>query len=365
MLDPVIEASMATLPPAAVRTSVGFRVGPIIRWRAWAFCKITFLIACLCYAMLSRPRIDLAVVGETGLLFVMFCCYAAFGYAVNSFSDATADAKAGKRNPFSMMSGQQAARSIGVISAITLAAGGIVSAYYWRADVTTLVASAYALAAIYSLAPVRLKERGLLGVFASALAQRTIPAVIVATATETWDRTSLSLCVLSTMIGIRYILIHQIYDEQADRSSNVRTFGTVHGGEFVRRLIRTVVLPMELIALVTTLAFLAPAFPAIPLAAGAVLLLNALHPVFNERAPPLFKADDYETLAPLYYFYLPVVLAGYIVMRDVNLWPVLGFVLVWTSSRLKAEMERLLAMRRALKRHRKKWIRSGLRARSQ
>jgi 4-hydroxybenzoate polyprenyltransferase len=338
----------------AVDGTVGNRrLGSITRWRNWAHCKIAILIACLCYAMLSRPAIYPAIIGEAALLFAMFCCYAAFGYALNSFSDIRVDAEAVKYNAFSRMSRRKAVATIALISAIAVVAGAVASANYWRADVAVLIAAAYLLAICYSLPPARLKEHGFLGVAASTLAQHTIPAAIVFTAVGTWDRVSLSLCVLSTMIGIRYILIHQMRDERDDICSNIRTVAVVHGGDLVRDAIKGIVFPLELAALVATVAFLAPAFPAILVAAGASILLDTLRRRFDDTAPPP-RAECYATLAGFYYFYLPVILAAYVSLRDPSFWPVLCFALLWTASRLEAEVDLLVKVGRRLKRNLKR-----------
>lgn len=339
------------------------RLRLITRLRDWAYCKIAILIACLCYAMLSCPLIDLMVIEEVGLLFAMLCCYAAFGYAINSFSDANVDPDA-KRNPFSAMSPREAKVTIALVSGIAIIPGAVASAYYWRADVAGLIAAAYALAACYSLPPARLKEHGLLGVVASTLAQHTIPAAIVFTAVGTWDRVSLSLCALSTMIGIRYILIHQIRDERADVSSGIRTVAVIHGGELVRGVVRAIVFPLELIALVATIAFLAPTYPGIVVAAAISILVDTLRRQPDGSARP-FNAEAYRTLAGFYYFYLPVSLAAYVSLRDISLWPVLCFVLLWTARRLEAEVDVLLKAGRRLKRSLKKRRRSRHRMQAQ
>jgi 4-hydroxybenzoate polyprenyltransferase len=82
------------------------------------------------------------------------------------------------------------------------------------------------LAALYSLPPVRLKERFVLGWGASALAQRTLPLVIIFEALKGWDVVAVGLIVLSTLIGLRSIVVHQLRDRDNDRRSGVLTVAT-------------------------------------------------------------------------------------------------------------------------------------------
>ncbi len=365
MVDAATGANMTRSRPAADGVLADLRLVPIIRWNDWAYCKIAMVIACLCHALLSRPSIDFAVVGEATVLFVMFCCYAAFGYAVNSFSDASADEIAGKPNPFSEMSREQAGVVITAISAVAILAGVVAVARYWRADIGVLVGAAYLVAAAYSLAPVRLKERGFLGVAASVLAQHTIPAVIVFTAAGTWDFASVALCALSTLIGARYILLHQCVDEQADIAAGIRTVATARGAAAVRRAIKSLVFPLEQTALGAVVVLLAYAYPAVLVAAAAFAVPRALHAWFGDRAQAMPDPYSYATFTGFYYLYLPVVLAAYVSMRDTSLWPVLAFVLLWTAPRLAIELDVLARINRVFKRRRKAGRESRKRARSQ
>jgi 4-hydroxybenzoate polyprenyltransferase len=324
------------------------RTGAIVRWNNWAYCKIAIVLTCLCYAMLARPEIDAPAVGESVLLFVMLCCYAAFGYAANSFSDARLDASVGKYNPFSAMAPREARATLGQIGIVALSAGAGVAAYYWRADVAALVALGYSLAAAYSLAPFRLKARGLLSVIASSLAQHAIPAAIVFTATRTWDAASVSLWGLSTLIGLRFILIHQLTDEADDAAAKIRSVATVYGGAAVWRVLARIVFPAELAMLALAAAFLAPSYPAVPAAAVIYICIDWLLARLEGR-PPL-AAGSYGALSGLYFFWLPVILAAYVCAHSVSLWPVPAFALAWTGHRFWPELDKLVRVRRSIRR---------------
>lgn len=325
------------------------RAGAIVRWNNWAYCKIAVVVACLCYAMLARAETDGAALRESVLLFVVLCCYAAFGYAINSFSDAQLDAGVGKYNPFTAMSPLEARATIGVVGAIALCAGASVAVYYRRADVAALVAFGYGLAAAYSLAPFRLKGRGLLGVIASPLAQHTIPAAIVFSATETWDPASAGLCGLSTLIGLRFILVHQLADEGADAAAKVRSAATIHGGAAVRRVLTRIAFPAELAMLTLAAILLTPSYPAVLVAVVMYICIDWLLARLARSPRPPLVAESYGALSGLYFFWLPVILAAYVGARDIALWPVPAFALAWTGHRLWPELDKLTRIKRSIR----------------
>jgi 4-hydroxybenzoate polyprenyltransferase len=325
------------------------RTGAIVRWNNWAYCKIAIVVACLCYATLARDELDAAALGDSVLLFAMLCCYAAFGYAINSFSDAPLDASVGKYNPFSAMSPRETYVTLGKVGVVALSAGAGVAVYYWRPDVAALVALGYGLAAAYSLAPFRLKGRGLLGVIASPLAQHAIPAAIVFTATRTWDAASISLCGLSTLIGLRFILVHQLADKANDAAAKIRSVATIHGGAAVWRVLTRIVFPIELAMLALAAVFLAPSYPAVPVAVIVYVCIDWLLARLEGRSRP-FMAESYGVLSGLYFFWLPVILAAYVCAHDVALWPMAAFTLAWTGHRLWPQLDKLVRIKRSVRR---------------
>ena len=167
----------------------------LVRWNEWYDSKIAFLLLCMYYAALSQPGPSGRLQAEMAFLLAVLCVYAAFGHLVNDLSDREADRVAGKRNVLATLSEQKA-------RVLVLAAGaiGIVLAlpYWQQPGVIVSLISAYALAAFYSLPPLRLKERGAAGLIAAVAAQRTLPCFVVFYAMNFWDWTAVALCVLSS-----------------------------------------------------------------------------------------------------------------------------------------------------------------------
>jgi hypothetical protein len=208
--------------------------------------------------------------------------------------------------------------------------------YFERPDVIALILTAYIVATLYSLPPTRLKERGTLGLLAAAVAQRTLPAVIVFQAMGVWDRTAVALCVLSTLIGLRYILVHQILDLRDDARTGLRTFGTDRGADFLCRLISRVVFPLELASLGVAVVTMAETVPSLwALAALYAVWLEVLRRRLKRFALTPSPVS-YDLLADLYFIYWPLLLAGVLCVREPVLLPVLALTIVWLFRAIRA-----------------------------
>jgi 4-hydroxybenzoate polyprenyltransferase len=193
-----------------------------VRWREWHDSKLQIFLVAICYALLRPLAPGWPQLATAWALIVLLCLYAAFGHIVNDAADLEADRRAGKPKQLATWS------KSAIAAAITLPCIGAASiaATCFDAAATELTIATFCLAALYSLPPVRLKERGLLGWFSAALAQRTLPVSIVFEALHAWDVAALALVVLSTQIGLRFIIIHQLTDRTNDLRAGVRTLAT-------------------------------------------------------------------------------------------------------------------------------------------
>jgi predicted O-linked N-acetylglucosamine transferase (SPINDLY family)/4-hydroxybenzoate polyprenyltransferase len=295
-----------------------------VRWSEWYDTKIPLFLVCIYYAALSGPALDFHRIGAMAAVLATLCIYASFGHILNDFSDRAADRRAGKQNLLATLSAP------GALAVVLLAAAaGVASAvFYWpRPGAVALLALCYAVATLYSAPPVRLKERGALGVMAAALAQRTAPAAFIFEAMRSWDWTAAALCILSTVIGLRYILIHQLRDSRADAQSGVSTFGTVYGAAFLTRLLRQVLLPLELACLGATIILMGYSIPAIWALGGVYLLRLGLRQpgaVWRGLSPL-----TYGQFGDLYCVYWPLTLATVLAVRNLAFLTILAFSIVW------------------------------------
>jgi 4-hydroxybenzoate polyprenyltransferase len=269
------------------------------RWPGWASSKLPYLAAAALLLLRDpSPALILAIVGTVA-------CSAAFGYAANEVADRRSDERAGKPNRAAALP----TRSWAAFLVLT-AVGSVALSLTWAEDAATpiLVAVALALALGYSFPPLRLKERGRLGLLAAAAAQWGLPVLAVAGAEPGgWTRpAALAMCALSLVVGVRWMAVHQLADARADRRGGVTTYVSA-GGDATTVLRRA--LAMEGILLAATLALAWPrSLPAV-----AALLLWAIWALASRsrREPLGVRIVDYvdPPLAGYYFFLLPVAMA--------------------------------------------------------
>jgi len=251
------------------------------RPRDWAFSKLPFVAAAALLLGVSPER--------TLLVLATLVPWAAFGYSLNEACDRVQDERAGRANRATALSTTGIAVFLGVT-----ATAAVASSLLWSNGI--VVVAGLLLAAAYSAPPVRLKERGALGVVAGAAAQWMLPVLAIADGV-----TSIPVVLLSFAVGVRWMLVHQAGDAAADRRAGVRTYGaaSTHVGTVLRC---TFAAELALLAF----AFATLGTRAVP---AIVALLSALA---WRRAVPLVERLEGFADAPLavYYFcLLPAFLA--------------------------------------------------------
>ena len=305
----------------------------LVRWNEWYDSKIAFLLLCMYYAALSQPGPSGRLQAEMAFLLAVLCVYAAFGHLVNDLSDREADRVAGKRNVLATLSEQKA-------RVLVLAAGaiGIVLAlpYWQQPGVIVSLISAYALAAFYSLPPLRLKERGAAGLIAAVAAQRTLPCFVVFYAMNFWDWTAVALCVLNTLIGARYIVVHQILDAHDDTRAGIDTFATTHDAGFLRAVLTRWLFPLELASLTSAILLMGWNVPAV----WGMAPVYAAWLVIRRRRQPRWRMSpvSYSLFADLYYAFWPLLLAAALALSDPAFAGALIFTIVWLFRNLSSSL---------------------------
>jgi 4-hydroxybenzoate polyprenyltransferase len=298
-------------------------------------------LACLCWvdARIAQPwlykaphllgvlhaHVALGALGwnAAGPAFVASVCtiagLAGLAYVANDLADREADRRAGKPN---LLSSAGPGRTAALAAGLALAAFGPWFAVLpLEAPGRVLLALQLALVAAYSLPPLRLKERGLAGVFADALYAHAVPALL-ATLTyramadgplPTLPRFAVPLVAWQFALGVRNIVLHQLADLEHDRRSGLRTWVTQHGTEAAWRGLRRVVVPLELASFAAFLAALAPAAP-------LLLPSFALRSLWIARSKPVDRSDLratlYAYLDPFYVRWLPLLLIAAAVPRE-------------------------------------------------
>lgn len=198
-----------------------------------------------------------------------------FGQLLNDLADVEQDTRSkshnlvASRGPFARIAIFAIALGVGLVPWIWLPTTPAIIA---------LIAAEYTLFSAYSLPPVRLKSRGILGPIADALYGYVIPnavAVLVfaevgGVAVPVWAMAVFIVWCL--LFGFERIVFHQLCDEPRDRIDGISTFVVAKGWRQAFDVLLRVVVPLETIAFIVLIAMLGMVAPLIPISFGVYLV---------------------------------------------------------------------------------------------
>src|SRR5258706_35279 len=276
------------------------RWAQLARWPDWSTSKLPFVGA---VALLLAPPDSTAI--QVLAIIGTVLCWAAFGYCVNDVADRGCDLRAGKFNRAANVS------SLSWSLFLVLTAGGSVAlSLFWGGDLAApaFVLGGLVLAVAYSLPPLRLKERGVLGLAAGAASQWVLPVLAISAAqARGWSRPAAwCIALLGLAIGVRWMAIHQLQDMIADRRAGVRTYAS-RGGPVWPVLLGAFSAEVVLLAgaLVLTWPRSLPAAVALAFWIGQQILLRPGGEPMREK----LQGYDHAPLAEYYFLLLPAALA--------------------------------------------------------
>jgi glycosyltransferase involved in cell wall biosynthesis len=245
-----------------------------------------------------------------------------FGHFINDWFDIEADRKAGKNNRFASLSLRQ--KTLLVFVALTLAflPWGFLP-FDWISMV--LLGVEFLLLLGYAVPPVRIKARIYLAVITDAAYAYAIPAVLAAhtfflATSKAYDRVLIAtLFIWQLFLGTRHFLNHLALDRINDLISQTRTLATARGNRWLHRMIRTVILPLELLSFGAFLVTLSRYTPYLAFALiGSFVIFNSLPlalAVARNHSPFSYRFSN----TPLDGFYqntLPFVPLLFLISRD-------------------------------------------------
>lgn len=219
--------------------------------RPWSF-KAPFLIS-IPYFVIHVAGLDIAAATAAILASaVTILGIAGVAYLLNDFADREADLLGGKPNFFNGRS-LWAALSL-ALACVALAVVPWLTVLPLTRRTAPWLGLELLLFAIYALPPLRLKDRGVLGMLTDSLYAHAVPAVLaaltIAEIGKVPDAVLLPyLTVLASwqfVLGLRNILLHQLLDREQDEVAGTRTWVTQVGAERGERLLRRLVAPAEL-----------------------------------------------------------------------------------------------------------------------
>lgn len=289
----------------------------LVRGSDWFLYKIPPLLA-VGYALILALELPFSEAVLT-LFLVLLCILsvAAYGHVVNDIFDIHEDLDAGKANAMARFSPLQRT----LFCALFVAMGAAPFVFHnLGASAAILLGINYLLPTAYSIPPVRLKERGVLGVATDALGAHMVPTLFMAASmlerSATPGLSSFALlgaaALWSFCLGLRGIIVHQVLDRNRDIRANVATFVA---GARRRRPLRNFVLhltyPFEVVGLLAFVVLLLPVSPALGAFAAIFVFAETLKIVFawkqtifyperpaREPYIPLLNNEFYEVWLP-------------------------------------------------------------------
>lgn len=245
-----------------------------LSWRDWGIIRYNSIwqnLAGLFYIALTGRLFSLAFIGRVGLFILFSTIMTGYGYLVNDLADMELDRLHAKPNAFLGMRRGKAA----LIVLAALAFGSLFGVPFLGRPWFVLLWLLWTLATtFYSLPPLRLKERGLVGLATTIAAQQTLPTALLFAAfgqLTIWG--ALVFVLFATVRGISSDVGHQMRDWSHDASTGTGTFAVQHGYGTVQTAY-AISLEAERLALGGVMALLLLALPpvALPLVSWRVAL---------------------------------------------------------------------------------------------
>jgi len=310
----------------------------------WWYYKIPPLLSVAYLVMLACSMSPVKGIVTTLAALISLSAVASYGHVLNDIFDIAQDRLAGKPNRMAARSPFQRLFWCGLFLALGFITWAVTD---MGSPAGLALAADYLLPTLYSVPPVRLKERGVWAALADAAGVHAIPTLFVGLVFLHQAGCPQAAGFLSAavgwafLVGLRGILIHQLQDRLNDQKAGASTMAVSADPARLRLLAACVVFPVELLAfLVLCLAV----FPFAPLPLYMVLGYGAFDYV---RLRIAWKAPfDPIPLIPGYYIppfdlyevWLPLGLALTLaVHRPVYLLLVVAHVaLFYTSIRIRA-----------------------------
>lgn len=244
---------------------------------------------------------------------------AAYGYMINDIFDLAADRAAGRKNWMGLFSPFQK-----FAACLLCLCAGLLPVFFYEFGSTAryLLMVQFLLPTVYSVPPIRFKERGFLGVIVDSLGAHAVPVLFISAAftytgsvpqSEAYPL-AISAALWSFFLGLRNITIHQVRDRLNDKRANVRTFGGSRKPKKLRKLVLFVFLPCELVSLSVFLAIILQFSWVLAIFVCVFLVTELCRSHFKWTLSLFYPRHNVERYVPFvtngfYEFWLPLALA--------------------------------------------------------
>lgn len=302
-------------------------LGRMARTTEWWDYKLVPMLS-MFYATALVERVALATIWPA--LVALFCAVvpcAVYVSFINDVTDRADDSHAGKAN---RLDGKPPWMLALLLTVPVCVGAGFSVAWSDDPPLMTAYLCTWTAFSLYSIPPIRLKARGILGIIADASGAHLFPALVAAllclrAAGKAIDPVWIgAVAAWALGYGLRGILWHQLRDLEYDQKAGVQTFVVRHSRRAARRLAGWVALPVEAIGLTVLLWRLLIPLPLI------FLLLYATYAVLQQKlwAVPTVVAAPRERYSVLGQEYYGLLFPLGILLSSALRYPVDGVVLV-------------------------------------
>lgn len=312
-------------------------IAKLLRLKEWYDSKVPMLMSILLYFYILNEK------STVSNFFVQYICYfififlyLAFGYVINDYADMEIDRIAGKQKVITHLKKSQIILAIVIL--ILLSVLPILIYNKFNFDIFLWIFLTFLLGASYSTMPFRFKEKGSVGLVVASTAQRCLPLLVARELIQMSNFLFVMWMLLSFILGIRYILIHQILDYENDKKANVVTFTTENLekaklGIYISFGIEIICL---IIVLIPILSKSVVAFPLLII--YSIILAMTCMTIIKFMNQNCLMTFSFVPLEDLYNIYLPIYYTIYIAMKDSRFIPMILITLIYLSSSIRNKM---------------------------
>jgi len=316
----------------------------LIRWDEWYDSKIALFFFVYYYLLLAHNKVQLQDMLSLLPLGIFFVSLASFGFMLNDYSDRFIDKAAGKPNTMNRLSNQK--QILVLTIALLLGLTAFIPFYQYKFAIIFLFLS-YLSSILYSTYPFKLKEKGTSGIICASLAQWVLPTLIVFSIFEHFALDTILFAILSVLIGLRWILVHQLIDRSRDIQTNVRTFAVARTSTKTFSIMRTLFV-LELLAMLGFMGLVAYAISLkalVPIVAYVIFEMYLLPFWRKQGFRRILASYDFAPLADLYFFWFPLWFS--ILLGCLNPWffVVTAVEILWKKDHIRSDI-RFIRLRR-------------------
>jgi len=205
-------------------------VNHYLGWRNWSvlvYNSVLENVFLIFYIALRNQFFSIYFIADFFVFFLFSMFSTTYGYLINDLADKNLDLRHGKQNTFEKDSRTKASLTVFLFLSLSVVFGlyFVKNTYF-----LFLWVSWTFLATSYSVKPIRLKERGKIGLIFVVLTQRVLPMLILFAAFGYYDW--MDIAVFTTYIlfrGLSSDLNHQLEDYERDRYTDTNTYAVRSG----------------------------------------------------------------------------------------------------------------------------------------